>query len=132
MAFRLKAISSNGDTMKRPKPKYPSDWKTVSRWVRFERAKGQCECVGHCGLHKTTPGPRRCCERDGQPAKWAKGKVVLTVAHICQCDPPCSNPDHLLAMCNRCHLRIDVELHVRHAKETRERKKNVNHLLLPI
>lgn len=117
--------------MKRPKPKYPADWKEVSRWVRFERAKGRCECHGECGLHKTNPGPRRCCEINGQDAKWAKGKVVLTTAHTCDCDPPCSNPKHLLALCNRCHLRLDVTLHVRHAKETREKKKNVNHLLLP-
>lgn len=61
--------------------RYPKDWKAISASIR-ERSKGRCECEGECGLHKTTPGPRRCTERHGDPAKWAKGKVVLTVAHL--------------------------------------------------
>lgn len=104
---------------------YPSSWKTLSRWIRRERAQGRCECSGECGLHRTHPGPRRCEERDGEPAKWAKGKVVLTVAHLngpdgpCRCDPLCEDEEHLKAMCNRCHLRYDVKLHVRNAHATR-------------
>ena len=35
-----------------------------------------------------------------QPAKWAKGRVVLTTAHLCKCDPPCAIPEHVKAMCN--------------------------------
>ena len=46
-------------------------------------------------------------EMDQQPAKWAKGRVVLTVAHLCQ-DSTCDDEAHLKAMCNRCHLRYDV------------------------
>ncbi len=102
----------------RRKRVYPSEWKTLSRWVRYERAKGQCECGGECGLHRTHPGPRRCAERDGEPARWAKGNVVLTVAHLCQ-DSTCREKDHLKAMCNRCHLRYDVKQHVKNAHETR-------------
>jgi hypothetical protein len=108
---------------------YPDNWPEVSRFIRFERAKGQCECTGHCGLHKTNPGPRRCSELDGEPAKWANGKVMLTVAHldaegdICRCEQQtgqkCSNPDHLLAMCQRCHLRYDHPQHQRNASKTR-------------
>lgn len=114
------------------KAKYPADWKEVSKWVRFERAGGRCECTGQCGLHKTTGWARRCTERDGEPAEWAKGKVVLTTAHTCTCDPLCSNPQHLLAMCNRCHLRFDIELHMRNSKKTREAKKWLNQHALPL
>ena len=103
--------------------KYPADWKTVSKWVREVRAGNRCECHGECGLHKTTGGPRRCVERNGEPAKWARGKVVLTVAHICICNPVCSNPEHLKAMCQRCHLRLDAPLHAKNSKATREKKK---------
>lgn len=101
--------------------RYPADWKKVSHFVRFERAKGQCECTGECGLHNGQdlffPDAKRCSERHGEPAQWARGKVILTTAHLnakggpCQCDPLCSNPDHLKAMCNRCHLRYDAERH---------------------
>lgn len=105
--------------MARPKPTYPPHWKAFSRYIRYEVAHGQCQCTGQCGLHCTHPGPRRCVERDRAPALWAKGIVVLTVAHLCNCDPPCAIPEHVIAACNRCHLRIDMPLHQRHAAETR-------------
>src|SRR5262245_35523330 len=111
--------------MPRPKPVYPTNWKEVSVFVRFDRAQGQCECTGagFCGLHCTHPGPRRCVERDRQPARWAHGLVVLTTAHICACQPLCADPAHLLAMCNRCHLLTDLQLHLRHAAESRRAEK---------
>lgn len=107
---------------------YPPNWKEISSRIRFERAKGQCECEGECGLHKTTPGPRRCIEKHGHAAKWARGKIVLTTAHLCNCDPLCGNEDHLKAMCNRCHLRVDVDLHVRNARKKRRARLAVKDL----
>lgn len=106
--------------------RYPANWKEISRRIRFERAGGRCECEGECGLHRTglgsgRPGPRRCVERDGQPALWAKGIVRLTVAHLCH-DESCADETHMKAMCNRCHLRYDVPLHVAHSRETRDAK----------
>lgn len=86
--------------------KYPKNWKAISEEVR-KRSGGQCECTGECGLHRTTGGPRRCVERNGETAKWAKGKVVLTTAHMCH-DARCSKRHHLKAMCQRCHNRYDV------------------------
>ena len=109
--------------MARPKPHYPKEWKMFSRQIRVERAQGQCECLGSCGLHRTHPGPRRCVERDRQPARWASGIVILTVAHLCDCDPLCARADHVGAFCNRCHLRTDMLLHQRHAAETRRLAK---------
>ncbi len=101
---------------------YPPHWKSLSRKMRYERAQGQCECEGECGLHRTHPGPRRCEERDRQPAKWAKGTVVLTVAHLCH-DSECADESHLKAMCNRCHLRLDVKQHQQNAYRTRREGK---------
>jgi hypothetical protein len=116
------------------KAKYPDNWKEVSKYIRFERAGGRCECMGQCGLHKTNPGPRRCVERDREDAVWARGKVILTVAHldavgdVCRCEEEtgllCANPDHLKALCNRCHLRYDHAKHIKNAAATRRRKKN--------
>lgn len=97
---------------------YPRNWKAISAEIR-KRSGGQCECAGECGLHRTHPGPRRCTERNGEPAKFAKGKVVLTVAHLCH-RPKCRRRDHLKAMCNRCHLRYDVKHHLRTRRERGE------------
>ena len=103
------------------KHKYPKDWPAISQRIRT-RSGGQCECEGECGLHRTHPGPRRCEERNGQPAKWAKGTVVLTVAHLNHDGMDC-RPENLKAMCQRCHLRYDHDLHQQHARMTRRGRK---------
>lgn len=102
--------------------RYPPDWPAISRAIR-QRAEGRCECAGECGLHRTTPGPRRCVERNGEAARWARGRIVLTVAHLNH-DPQDCRPENLKAMCQRCHLRYDVALHRRNASATRYRKRN--------
>ena len=111
---------------------YPKDWKNFSVRIRVDRAAGQCECAGECGLHGASlfkPGPRRCVERHGHPAQWAKGKIVLTVAHLnapggpCQCEPRCGIDAHVKAMCQRCHLRYDIDRHVMHRTEKRDAER---------
>ena len=97
--------------------RYPVNWKAISRRIRFDRADGRCECMGECGLHRDNPGPRRCDEWHGRPAKWARGDIVLTVAHLDH-DPTNCKDDNLRALCQRCHLRYDREHHA----ETRARK----------
>jgi hypothetical protein len=105
--------------------RYPREWEEVSRFIRFERAQHRCECTGRtasrvlCGLHCTHPGPRRCVEVNHTPAVWARGLIVLTVAHVCDCEPLCADPEHLLAMCQRCHIRTDITIHMHHAAEHR-------------
>ena len=101
--------------------KYPKDWPAISKRIR-ERSGGQCECIGECGLHKTHPGPRRCIERNGHAAQWAKGKIVLTVAHLNHDGMDCRD-ENLKAMCQRCHLRYDQDLHVTNSYATRKRGK---------
>lgn len=103
--------------------KYPDDWEAVSRAIR-DRSGGRCECVGECGLH----ADRRCEERHGDHAKWAKGKIVLTVAHMDH-DPGHGDPARLKAMCQRCHLRYDLEHHKASAARTRDRKRGQQRLI---
>ena len=98
--------------------KYPKDWKRISLSIR-ERAGNRCDCVGECGLHGETG---RCTERNGEPAKWAKGKIVLTVAHLNHTPMDCRD-ENLKAMCQRCHLRYDHDLHQRNAYQTRRKGK---------
>jgi hypothetical protein len=88
---------------------YPENWKEISLAIR-ERSGGRCECEGECGLHRTHPGPRRCIEVNGRPATFARGKVILTVAHLNHTPSDC-RPENLKAMCQRCHLRYDVDHH---------------------
>lgn len=100
--------------------RYPKNWKRIVSEIAA-RAGGRCECMGECGLHRTHPGPRRCEERNGQAAKWARGRVVLTTAHLCW-NPRCARRAHLRHLCNRCHLRVDQPLHALNARRTRLRK----------
>lgn len=111
------------------KARYPKDWKAISARIR-RRSGGQCECLGECGLHRAPKGwtPWRCMERNGRPAFWARGRVVLTVAHLDHQPEHCDD-DNLKAMCQRCHLVYDLEHHQRNARATREAKKGP---LLPL
>ena len=97
---------------------YPKDWEAFSLDIRVRRANQQCECTGQCGLHQPIPlgphliqedhGPhRRCREINKQRARYFDGRVKLSVAHTCNCYPICAEPTHVLAMCQRCHLRFD-------------------------
>ena len=96
--------------------RYPPDWREVSVAIKT-RAGWQCECVGECGLH---PG-KRCEELHGEPAKWAKGKIILTVAHLDHTPENCDD-ENLKAMCQRCHLRYDTDHH-RESGARRKREK---------
>lgn len=97
--------------------RYPKDWKEIVGRVKA-RAKNQCECEGECGLHPQ----KRCEEINGQPAKWAKGKIVLTTAHLDH-TPETRDEAKLKAMCQRCHLRYDMGMHMQHSYETRRKPK---------
>lgn len=117
------------------KPPYPADWKEISLAIR-ERSGGRCECVGECGLHQGARvsstqfhhvAPRRCLERNGAFARWARGKVMLTVAHLDH-DPAHCWPGNLKAMCQRCHLRYDQVQHMTNAHRTRDRKSGQRRL----
>ena len=103
--------------------KYPKNWKEISMKIR-KRSGGQCECAGECGLHNGMDffyEQRRCIEINGTKAKFAKGKIVLTVAHLNH-DTKDNRSRNLKAMCQRCHLRYDSELHKLNSKKTRQQK----------
>ena len=95
---------------------YPENWEEISLKVR-ESSGWRCECCGFCQLHRG----RRCVEINGKPAQWARGKIVLTVAHLCH-HPECINLDHLVALCQRCHLRGDSFVKMRALKSKRQKE----------
>jgi len=108
--------------------RYGPGWRLFSATIKVGRAAGHCECTGHCGKHRF----KRCNELHGRPAAYAKGRVVLTTAHLCTCDPPCTIPNHVLAMCQACHLRTDIALHLAHRRAKREGKPPKRPLAFPL
>ena len=95
--------------------RYPSDWGAISRYIRFDRAGGQCECDGRCG-RGTHEG--RCPNRHDEPAYGTGSRVILTTAHLDHVPEHCHH-DNLMAMCQGCHLHYDQEHHA----ETRARTR---------
>ena len=110
--------------------RYPKDWKAISARIKA-RSGGRCECQGECGLHPPNPKPRRCIERHGEPATYAKGKIVLTVAHLGDPSPENCADDNLKAMCQRCHNRYDMPMRQQNAARTRREKKQNQELFSP-
>lgn len=100
--------------------RYGPDWPEFSRWVRFERAGGRCECDGECG-RATHLG--RCPNRHGEPAYGTGYPVILTVAHLTH-EP--EDREHVKAMCQGCHLHYDREYH------QQSRKDRLGILALPL
>ncbi len=105
-----------------PDGPYPADWPRISARI-VARSGGRCECMGQCGLHRGD----RCCERNGTDAVWARGKVVLTVAHLNHFPPDCRD-ENLMALCQTCHLRYDAVLHMTHAAATRRARRAIGDL----
>ncbi len=85
---------------------YPPYWKQFSLYIRKERAGDRCE---ECDIENKTINVRG-------------SLVVLTVAHLdwdggpCECKQltglKCARPDHVLALCQACHLKMDLPKHI--------------------
>ncbi len=90
--------------------RYPKNWDEISKRIRFERAKGRCECEGECGdqhgLGIVYVKDRRCLAKHKKPHPETGSLVILTVAHLDQQPENCDD-DNLKAMCQRCHNRLD-------------------------
>lgn len=121
--------------------RYPENWEEISRSIR-ERAGWKCE---GCGVANGAVGYRDINGRfwsekdlqrsdgDHPPLRRNMTKIVLTVAHLGAPLPDGSpgdkhdkmdvRPENLQALCQRCHLALDMADHVANAKATRERKK---------
>ena len=97
--------------------RYPRDWSEISARIRFERAAGRCECVGECGHDHGG----RCEARHGEPHPVTGSKVVLTTSHRDHVPEHCDD-GNLFAMCQRCHLAYDRDLHAANAARTRALK----------
>jgi 5-methylcytosine-specific restriction endonuclease McrA len=97
---------------------YPKNWKEISKQIRFERAGGKCEWCGAVNC---------------QPHPITGSKVVLTVAHLGTDFADGSKgdkhnkmdvrPENLAALCQRCHLRYDIDEHIANRKITLAKRR---------
>lgn len=129
---------------------YPANWKTEIRPAILNRAGNCCEtCKAphndaifrgwynkiecyqtFCGnVYNADTGKLVSIGAEGiDPLKGDPNqqaiKVVLTIAHL---DHDTTNNDYgnLKALCQRCHLRLDAELHKRNAAATRRAKLKI-------
>lgn len=101
---------------------YPKNWKQIRNDI-LKRANNKCE---FCGVDNYAEGYR---DKNGnfiksegmqQEADILDGekiiRIVLTVAHLDH-NPQNNDYNNLKALCQRCHLRHDIEQH-------RESRKN--------
>ena len=70
---------------------YPENWDKISLLIR-ERAGWKCEL---------------CFSKNNEPQVFTKSIVVLTTHHINN-DPTDNRKINLLALCQRCHNRLDM------------------------
>lgn len=87
--------------------RYPADWKLRSYFVRFVRARGQCEW---------------CWAVHGQPHPVTGSIVVLTTAHVFDQRPEACSLLNLAALCQRCHLFHDRDIHKANRQRSREQR----------
>ncbi len=87
--------------------RYPREWPLISLWVRV-CAAWRCE---HCDAVQ------------GEPHPVTGSRVVLTVAHLDHTTGPEDvRPSNLAALCQKCHLNYDRQMHkVVRAKTRRDR-----------
>ena len=120
--------------------RYPSNWKEIRARI-LERAGHRCErCDKPNGeVVSVLPGGfwwdwDMMAWRDRNSIAVGSGysgphaerqtRVVLTIAHWPDPAPENCADDNLWALCQACHLRIDMDTHVANARETRRRKKS--------
>lgn len=91
---------------------YPKNWPEIREAI-LERAENRCELCG---------------AENGKPHWKTRSRVVLTIAHLDQ-DKENNKGYNLAALCQRCHLKIDLPYKIkkrrleRMKKETRGERK---------
>lgn len=102
---------------------YPSNWKTEIRPAILERDNHCCKFChlpNYCFINKKT---REICLPDEDNVT----RIILTIAHLDQ-DKTNNDYENLAALCQKCHLGIDLKHHMENARATREKNKQLQRL----
>jgi 5-methylcytosine-specific restriction endonuclease McrA len=87
---------------------YPKDWKAIV-------SQRKTEVGNRCEL----------CEADNGQPHWKTGsRVVLTMHHIDR-DKRNNSRQNLVLLCQRCHLRLDLEHHMINRKGVIQEKMGI-------
>jgi hypothetical protein len=109
--------------------RYPREWEAIARRIRD--AAGNC--CQRCGVPNGAyivreeggawreVGIEQCDALDHDGIKVTR--IVLTTAHTGENKHDKMDCSSLESLCQRCHLLEDLDDHVRHAVETRRRKR---------
>ena len=117
--------------------KYHPEWKTKIRPDILERDKHCCKFCGvrnHSIIHRYGKGIN-------DWVYWAEGmeseawtldglkstQIVLTIAHLDH-DKKNNDYENLAALCQKCHLGIDLKHHMANARGSRIKKKKLQSL----
>ena len=114
--------------------KYPDNWEEISHYIRFVRAGGKCE---------GSPDYPDCPAEHGKRHPETGSIVMLTTAHLGVAKPDGTpgdkddkmdcRPENLLALCQRCHLDLDRDDHIRNrAINQRQRQIEAGQLKLDL
>ena len=117
--------------------KYHPDWKTKIRPDILQRDNHCCKFCGvknHSIIHRHGKGvddwwywPEGM-ESEAWTLDGLKStKIVLTIAHLDH-DKTNNEYDNLAALCQKCHLGIDIKHHMKNARDTHEKKKKLQRL----
>ena len=96
---------------------YPENWEEIRQAI-LVRAENKCELCG---------------AENGKP-HWKTGsKVILTIAHLDQ-DKENNKGYNLAALCQRCHLKIDLPYKIKRRKEKKneQKKRTTNQSMVKI
>jgi hypothetical protein len=99
--------------------KYPKNWKQISEYIRFNRARNKCEVCGAINYSWVNRFTRELCLPDEEDAI----KIILTVAHLDH-NPENCDYNNLKAMCQKCHNNYDI----RHRRQTIRNSHQVGQL----
>ena len=103
---------------------YPENWKWLSKQI-ISDAGNRCElCYApnhELIVRKKDSGyPWQLAENVGDGGDYPKlTKVILTVHHI-DSDKNNSKKQNLIALCQRCHLRLDLQKHMKNRRAARQ------------
>lgn len=116
---------------------YAKDWKTKIRPDILERDNHCCKFCGvknYSLIHRYGNGMEDWCywpegmESEAWTLDGKKStKIILTIAHLDH-NKQNNDYDNLAALCQKCHLGIDLKNHMANARNTRIKKKGLQEL----
>lgn len=108
---------------------YHQEWKRISRGV-IEAAGNKCELCyapNHARIYRN-PKTAQYPWTEVSECKTGGIKIVLTVHHI-DGNKDNNNKLNLMALCQRCHLKLDMQKHVANRRKNKRRSNECRQMV---